>query len=166
MVHRRSPARRVWIPLGNPRYQKRWLFQPRQLRLADQLRKISEASAVGVLVENPMETPSSWYRIHSQLVFNGYFFRGTALKTFTYQFVVSSDDDVPTDQLPKFMLTSMLLDGRRNMHGFVRILGTPLDMLRPFWSEAAQGNWFCRRCKGIATNIDWTTWNLCCNYIA
>ena len=103
-----------------------------RLRLADQLRKISEASAVGVLVENPMETPSSWYRIHSQLVFNGYFFRGTALKTFTYQFVVSSDDDVPTDQLPKFMLTSMLLDGRRNMHGFVRILGTPLDMLARF----------------------------------
>jgi hypothetical protein len=51
------------------------------LRLADQLRKISEASAVGVLVENPMETPSSCTEYIPRW-FSTIFFRGTALKTF------------------------------------------------------------------------------------
>lgn len=53
------------------------------LRLADQLRKISEASAVGVLVENPMETPSSCTEYIPRW-FSTIFFSRNSLKNFQF----------------------------------------------------------------------------------
>lgn len=83
LLHRRSPTRRVWIPLGNPRNKKRWLFQPRLVEVGRSAAKDFWGLGGRGFGWKSHGNSFQLYRIHSQMVFNDFFSRNS-LKNFQF----------------------------------------------------------------------------------